>query len=103
MLWVPSVRPLVTHVAVRELPTPVTADALQPPIELPPSVKFTVPVGLDPVTVAVNVTLAPTVDGLSELMSAVVVGAEPDPLTPHASISIMQGTRLSELVMLTRI
>ena len=42
--------------------------------------KFTVPVGLDPVTVAVNVTFAPTTDGLSELVNVVVEGVAPDAL-----------------------
>ena len=35
--------------------------------------KFTVPVGLVPVTVAVKVTFAPAVEGLTELASVVVV------------------------------
>ena len=39
--------------------------------------KFTLPVGAVPVTVAVNVTLAPEVDGLSELISAVVLVVMP--------------------------
>ena len=55
------------------MPEPVSAIALQPEIEVPPSVKFIVPVGLVPATVAVKVTLAPTVDGLTELASVVVV------------------------------
>ena len=40
----------------------------------PPSLKLTLPVGATPVVVAVNVTLAPAVDGLSELASTVVLG-----------------------------
>src|SRR6185437_12869755 len=39
------------------------------------SLNCTVPVGLLPVTVAVNVTLWPNVDGLSDEARAVVVGA----------------------------
>ena len=39
-----------------------------------------------PVTVAVKVTLVPALDGLSELESAVVVGAEP--VAVQASISV---------------
>jgi hypothetical protein len=35
------------------------------------------PVGLLPVTVAVKVTLVPTVDGFAELPTTVVVGAPP--------------------------
>ena len=67
MLWVPAVRAEVEHVAVRVLPLPVSATAEQPAIDVPPSLKLTLPVGATPVTVAVNVTLAPTVDGLPEL------------------------------------
>ena len=73
MLCVPPARVVVAQAAVRELPEPVSAIALQPEIELPPSVKLTVPVGLLPVTVAVKVTFAPTVDGFAELLSVVVV------------------------------
>src|SRR5438105_4818851 len=51
----------------------MSGEAAQALIELPPSVKLTVPVGLEPVTVAVNVTLAPTTDGLAELASVVLV------------------------------
>ena len=72
MLWLPSARLLVVHAAVRELPMPLTADAAQPLIEVPPSLKFTLPVGAVPTTVAVKVTLVPTVDGLTELASVVV-------------------------------
>jgi hypothetical protein len=61
----------VEHAAVRALPLPESATAEHPEIEFPPSVKLTVPVGLLPVTVAVNVTLEPTVEGLTELESEV--------------------------------
>ena len=67
--------------AVRELPIPLTVAAAQPVMEVPPSLKFTLPVGAVPVTVAVNVTLAPAVDGLSELASVVVVGLPPGAVT----------------------
>jgi hypothetical protein len=90
-LWVPCVRALVVHVAVRLLPAPVTVAAAQPAIELAPSLKLTVPVGLVPLTVAVNVTAAPTVDGLSELPSVVVVGAGPPPFTPCDSAELVDG------------
>ena len=40
-----------------------------------PSRKVTVPVGLDPVTVAVNVTACPAVDGFADEVSVVVVCA----------------------------
>ena len=61
------------HAAVRVLPVPLNETAAQPAIELPPSVKLTLPVGLLPTTVAVNVTLALLADGFAELASAVVV------------------------------
>ena len=64
----------VEQAAVRTLPLPASATAEQPPIEVTPSLKLTVPVGVVPVTVAVNVTLAPDVDGFNELASVVVVG-----------------------------
>ena len=56
MLWVPAVRAEVEHAAVRVLPLPVSATAEQPAIDVPPSLKLTLPVGAAPVTVAVNVT-----------------------------------------------
>src|SRR6516165_6008446 len=67
MLWVPAVRAVVAHCAVRLLPLPPTATAEQLAIEAAPSLKFTVPVGALPVTLAVKVTLTPTVAGLTEL------------------------------------
>ena len=73
MLCVPTERLLVAQVAVRTLPLPLNAAAAQAAIDVPPSKKFTVAVGLVPVTVAVKVVFAPTVDGLAELASAVVV------------------------------
>ena len=84
MLCVAMLRLPVAQVAVRILPEPVSATAAQPAIEVAPSKKFTVPVGALPLTVAVKVTLAPTVDGLSELASVVVVlagGETPTPCT----------------------
>ena len=75
MLGLPAARLLVAQAAVRVLPVPASATAPQPEIEVPPLVKFNVPIGLLPVTVAVNVTLAPTVDGLAELASVVVLAA----------------------------
>ena len=71
MVCVPAPKLLVLQVAV----PPLSATALQPLIALPPSEKLTLPVGALPVTVAVKVTLAPTVDGLSELDTVVVVAA----------------------------
>ena len=51
----------------------MTVAAAQPPMDVPLSLKFMLPVGAAPVTVAVNVTLVPAVDGLSELLSTVVL------------------------------
>ena len=47
--------------------------AAQPAIDVPPSLKLTVPVGAEPVTVAVKVTLAPTIDGVSDVATVVDV------------------------------
>src|SRR6266545_8337204 len=82
MLWVPAVRLALSQVAVLTFVLPVgSATAPQPASVLPSAVKPTLPVGALPVTVAVKVTFAPTVDGLSELLSVVVVDAGP---RPHA-------------------
>ena len=77
MLWVPTVRFVVLHAAVRVLPLPESAMAEQPPMEAKPSRKLTVPVGDVPVTLPVSVTFAPRLDGFAELVSVVDVG---DPL-----------------------
>ncbi len=81
MLCVPPLKALVVQAAVRLLPLPAKATAEQPLIVLPPSVKATDPVGAVPLTVAVKVTFAPTVDGLSELASVVVLAAAPPTVT----------------------
>ena len=73
MLCVPTVRLPVAQVALRTLPAPVSAAVAQPAIDAPPSKKLTVPVGEVPVTVAVKVRFAPTVDGLAELPSVLAV------------------------------
>ena len=75
MLRVPAASVDVAQVAVRILPLPPRATAEQPLIEVPPLVKFTAPVGARPLTVAVNVTLAPTIEGFAELARPVVVVA----------------------------
>src|SRR6476659_4911516 len=76
MLCVAAVSALVLHVAVLLLPLPASATAEQPLIELAPSLKLTLPVGLLPAaTVAVKVTLEPATDGLAELVNVVAVGA----------------------------
>ena len=77
MLCTPAVSVLVVHAAVRLLPLPVNATAEQAAIDVAPSLKLIVPVGIAPVTVAVKVTFVPTVDGLEELLSVVVVAVPP--------------------------
>ena len=71
----PCASAVVEQVAVRVLPEPPSATAEQPLMLLAPSRNATFPVGATPVTVAVNVTYWPTVDGLSEEASAVVLTA----------------------------
>ena len=66
--------------AVRLLPAPLSATAPQPVIVVPPFLKFTVPVGAAPATVAVQVTVDPTVAGLPEVVSVVVVEVGVEPL-----------------------
>ena|SRR5437773_1028262 len=74
MLCVPAARLLVLQPAVFEFAVPVgSATALQPLSVVPSAVKATLPVGAEPLTVAVKVTFAPTVDGLAELLSVVSV------------------------------
>src|SRR6266508_1761143 len=73
MLCVPAASVLVVHAAVRLLPLPANATAEHPAIEVAQSLKLTDPVGFAPATVAVKVTLLPTVEGFAELLSVVVV------------------------------
>src|SRR5438093_7705715 len=74
MLWLPTLRLEVAHVA-----TPAaSACAPQPVIELAPSLKFTVPLGVPApgavaFTVAVNVTDWPNTDGLADELRLVDV------------------------------
>ena len=112
MLCVATVSADVVHAAMRLLPLPESARALQPLIVAPSLVKATLPVGAVPATVAVNVTLAPDVDGFFELATLVVVAdftvcdsgefaevlLEASPLyvavmlcTPAASAAVAQG------------
>ena len=77
---------LVVQVAVRVLPPPDRLRAEHPLIDVPTSRKSTVPVGDVPATVAVNVTLSPTTDGLAELESVVVEGGA---LTTCASVVLV--------------
>src|SRR5712691_7295468 len=73
VLWLPAARLAVAQLAVRMLPEPASATAAQPLIELTPSLKFTLPVGTLPLTVAVKVTLLPAVEGVSEVAMPVVL------------------------------
>jgi hypothetical protein len=66
---------LVVHAAVRVLPLPASATALQPEIDVPPSVKLIVPVGAKPVVDAVKVTFTPGATGLLELDKLVLLVA----------------------------
>ena len=75
MLCVPTARLDVVHAAVRELPLSVNTIAEQLEIDVLPSWKLTLPVGALPVTVAVSVTLAPTMDGFCELATLVLLAA----------------------------
>jgi len=79
-------RPEVAQEAVRALPEPLTTAAEQPAIDVEPSLKFTVPVGDVPVTVAVNVTLLPTVEGVSDVAIPVLL---PVPLTVCDSVALL--------------
>ena len=75
MLCVATDSVLLVHAAVLLLPDPASTTALQPMIDAAPSLKFTLPLGLLPATVAVKVTLAPNVDGFFELATVVVLAA----------------------------
>jgi hypothetical protein len=87
MPWLPVVRPEVAHEAVRMLPEPPTAAAEQPGTDVDPSLKLTVPVGDTPLTVAVKVTLLPTVEGVSDVAMPVVLLA---PLTVCDSAALLE-------------
>ena len=73
MLCVPTARLDVVHAAVRELPLPVKDTAAHPTIDVPPSLKLTLPIGALPVTVAVSVTRERDDAGLAELARPVEV------------------------------
>src|SRR5581483_5242397 len=72
MLCVPTAKLLVLHAAVLLLPLPPSETAEQPLNVVPSLANATVPVGEEPVTVAVNVTLAPDSAGLPEVARVVV-------------------------------
>lgn len=74
MLCVPAGSAVVVQYAFFVVPFPTRILAEQPGIDVPSLVKFTVPFGIElAFTLAENVTLAPTVDGLSELPTKVSV------------------------------
>ena len=68
--WLPTASEEVVKVAVPAASVPV-------PICVPPSKKITVPVGENPVTLAVNVTDCPKLEGFFDEDSAVVVATMP--------------------------
>src|SRR5688500_2012079 len=67
MVWLPADSADVEHVAA----PPATTWLPHPEIVAPPSRKSTVPVGLVPVMVAVNVTVCPVIEGFADEPSAV--------------------------------
>ena len=74
MLWVPAGSVVVVQYAFFVVPFPTRMLAEQPGIVVPLLVKFTVPFGIElAFTLAENVTLAPVVEGLSELPTKVIV------------------------------
>ena len=119
MLCVPTASVEIVHVAFAA----ATATAPHPPRVVPPSAKPIVPVGdTPPEIVAVNVTLVPNVDGVSDVVTAVVVGLRPvgsanrnrcaDPsvvyTAPFATIRLCQcvppsGDRLHSAVAIDRV
>ena len=90
MLRVPAARLAVLQLAVFELALPVgSATVPQPVIGVPSAIKAMLPAGAPPVTVAVNVTLVPAVDGLAELASVVVVEAKLLEISVTASMKVV--------------
>ena len=77
MLWVPATSPALVQVAVPVLPELNSGTEEHEPIDAPPSEKLTLPLGEMPVTVAVNVTLDPAGEGLSELARMVALPPAP--------------------------
>ena|SRR5687767_3580122 len=100
MLCGPAASVDVVQVALRVLPEPERGLAEQPLIEAAPSVKLTVPVGAVPVTLAVNVMLAPAAAGFCELASAVDVGPgpPPPPVTSCVNAELVEGELLASPV-----
>ena len=77
IVWLPKVSDDVLKLAI----PPARATV---PSGVTPSKKVTVPVGAEPVTVAVNVTWSPTIDGFSEDVSVVVVGGRAVSVMRHS-------------------
>src|SRR5215468_1057145 len=89
MLYVPPAAKLYVHLAVFELPEPESATDPQPVIVLPPIANATVPVGFDPVTVAVRITLLFIRAGLLELTRVVAVGGVLPEVSVTASMKVV--------------
>ena len=100
MLCVPAGSVVVVQVALRVFPEPDSGLAEQPLIDAAPFVKLTVPVGAVPVTLAVNVMLAPAGAGFCELASAVDVGPgpPPPPVTSCINEELVEGELLASPV-----
>ena len=75
--YVPADSALVEQAAVRTLPEPTSATALQEDNAVPLFLNATLPVGDEPVTVAVKVTVVPATTGLAEDAREVVVAVSP--------------------------
>ncbi len=91
----PAASAAVAHVALRVLPEPVSATDEHPASAVPDSVNATVPVGAAPVTLAVNVTLWPCVEGLAELASVVVVDVTAPPTVTLTVSRLVVASRTS--------
>src|SRR2546430_5995194 len=100
MVWLPTPSALVLKLAVV---TPAVVLRLPLPIEMPPSKKFTVPVGgatrvvpgATTLTVAVKVVDWPKRVGGTEETSAVVVSALPTTWVNAAEVEDRKSTRLN--------
>src|SRR4051812_24078146 len=102
MLCVPTASVLTVQVAVLLSPAPVSATAVQAAIALAPSLKLTVPLGVLPSTVAVKVTLLPTVAGLAELANVVVLTVAALLAQASTSASSARGAAAALMVMRMR-
>ena len=98
MLWVPAARIDVLQNALGALALPaLKPTAPQPAIVDPSDVNATVPVGADPETVPVKVTLVPKSDGFSEDVKEVLVAVAPPIETERVSEPFDPGTTLVTL------